>query len=139
MWNAPLRRLLCEHYLDGRSQEEMAHDRGLSASRISQRLTSGTPATAGVIMPKRQLNQRDYYTTAEMAKAIGCAQQTLIRRMDAGIVPGYRVPGGRHRRCPKAVFRQYLTQSGIPTDMLDEAERRRAFSQAFRSTRDSIV
>lgn len=85
-------------------------------------------------MPLKQLSHRDYYTTGEMARALGCAQQTVIRRIDGGLIPAFRLPGrNRQRRCRKAEFHEYLANQGIPASMLDAFESRRALSEAFRS------
>ena len=69
------------------------------------------------------LKDRDYYTTGEMAVGLGCSQQTVIRRIDAGLVPAYRLPtDGRPRRCSKVAFRRFLQRRGISQEMLDKME-----------------
>ena len=86
-------------------------------------------------MSHAPLSQRNYYTTGEMARALSCAQQTIIRQIDAGRIPAYRMPGGKakHRRAFKAAFRKFLADHGIPADGLDEMERRIALAATFRS------
>lgn len=70
----------------------------------------------------RQL-KRDYYTTGEMARVAGCSSQTVIRWLDAGKLPGYRLPGrGGERRCLKVVFREYLITHGLPLARLEALE-----------------
>ena len=65
-------------------------------------------------MSHRPVNQRSYYTTGEMARALNCAQFTVIRRIDAGKIPAYRLPGGAsHRRCSKQAFDRHLKQREI--------------------------
>ncbi len=62
-------------------------------------------------MSHRPVRQRDYYTTGEMAKRLSCAQYTVIRRIDSGRMPGYRLPGRQsHRRCSKAAFDRHLEE-----------------------------
>jgi hypothetical protein len=68
-----------------------------------------------------------------MLTAIGCSQITIIKRIDKGKLPAYRLPqGGRHRRCLKSVFRRYLKSHGILSDVLDEIERRAQLRIVFR-------
>lgn len=91
-------------------------------------------------MPTRPLSERDYYTTAEMARSLGCCQQTVIRRIDRGLIPAFRLPDskpgnqsrrGRMRRCRKAEFREYLADCGIPADALNALEHRARLAEAF--------
>lgn len=88
-------------------------------------------------MPVEQLSQRDFYTTGEMARALTCAQQTVIRRIDAGTMPGYRLPGrGGQRRCRKAEFREYLAEHGVPVSRLDAVESGVVLAEKFTTPRD---
>lgn len=80
----------------------------------------------------RQLTRRDYYTTGEMARVLGCAQQTVSRWIDRGELKGHRLPGRPgERRCLKAVFRQHLIDHGVPLDRLEQLEQGLALAQAF--------
>lgn len=62
-------------------------------------------------MSHRAVSRRGYYTTGEMARRLACAQFTVIRRIDSGRMPGYRLPGrASHRRCSKAAFDRHVKQ-----------------------------
>jgi excisionase family DNA binding protein len=79
----------------------------------------------------RQLKVRDFYTTGEMARILGCACQTIIRRIDSGKLKGHRLPGHQgKRRCLKALFRQYLIDQGVPLDRLEGFEQEQLFATA---------
>jgi two-component system, OmpR family, response regulator RpaA len=79
----------------------------------------------------RQL-KRDFYTTCEMARVLGCAQQTVIRWIDNGRLKGFRLPGRQgERRCFKPVFRQHLIDHGVPLDRLEQLEQGLALAEAF--------
>lgn len=86
----------------------------------------------------RQLTPRDYYTTGEMARVLGCAQQTVIRWIDSGRLKGHRLPGRQgERRCFKAVFRQHLIDHGVPLDRLDQLDQGLALADAFTTPKEA--
>ena len=77
-------------------------------------------------MPHTPLKDRSYCTTGEMAKALGCAQFTVIRRIDAGKLPAYRLPGGpSHRRCSKRAFDRHLRRQREQASKASELEAHR--------------
>jgi excisionase family DNA binding protein len=86
----------------------------------------------------RQLTPRDYYTTGEMARALGCSQQTVIRWIDSGKLKGHRLPGRQgERRCHKAVFRQFAVAHQVPPDRLDSLDQSLALASAFTTPKES--
>ncbi len=88
-------------------------------------------------MPLKQLSQRDYYTTGEMARAAACSQQTVIRWIDWGKLKGFRLPGHLgERRCFKSVFRQYLIDHNVPLERLEQLEAGIALAEAFTTPKE---
>jgi len=64
------------------------------------------------------------YTTGEAAKICKVSQQTIIRCFDSGQLKGFRVPGSRFRRIPRAELYSFMKDNGIPTDALESSKRR---------------
>ncbi|HLI57649.1 MAG TPA: helix-turn-helix domain-containing protein [Actinomycetota bacterium] len=61
-------------------------------------------------------------TTSEAAAICGMGLNTVIRAMDRGILKGgFRIPGSTHRRIPVEALRQFMIETGIPTERLDRA------------------
>ena len=58
--------------------------------------------------PKRVL------TTGEMARICQVTKRTVINWLDSGQLPGYRVPGSRHRRIPYENVLSFMREHGIP-------------------------
>lgn len=86
----------------------------------------------------RQLKtDRDYYSTAEMARALGCSQQTVIRWLDAGKLSGLRLPGRQGaRRCLKAVFREFALTRGVPVDRLQVLDEGLELAETFATPKE---
>ena len=59
--------------------------------------------------PVRPPRDRDH-TTGEAARFLRVSQQTVIRMVDDGKLPGYRVPGSKFRRIPADGIRRLLTE-----------------------------
>ncbi len=62
---------------------------------------------------------KQVFTTGEAAKVCNVSQQTIIRCFDSGRLEGFRVPGSRFRRIPRAELIRFMQKNGIPTDRLD--------------------
>jgi len=56
---------------------------------------------------------KDTFTTGEAAAACGVSQQTIIRCFDSGRLHGFRVPGSRFRRIPRASLLTFMKANGI--------------------------
>ncbi len=67
---------------------------------------------------------KDVYTTGEAAKICKVSQQTIIRCFDSGQLKGFRVPGSRFRRIPRAELFSFMRDNGIPTDALESGKRK---------------
>jgi len=64
------------------------------------------------------------FTTGEAAKICKVSQQTIIRCFDSGQLKGFRVPGSRFRRIPRAELYSFMRDNGIPTDALESGKRK---------------
>ncbi len=70
------------------------------------------------------MRQKAVYTTGEAAEVCKLSQQTIIRCFDSGQVGGFRVPGSRFRRIPRAALIKFMRDNGIPLDGLDNGKTR---------------
>jgi len=52
------------------------------------------------------------------------SQQTIIRCFDSGRLQGFRVPGSRFRRIPRAELLRFMKTNEIPTDALESMTKR---------------
>ena len=67
---------------------------------------------------------KSVFTTGEAAKICKVSQQTIIRCFDSGQLKGFRVPGSRFRRIPRAELFSFMRDNGIPTDSLESGKRK---------------
>ena len=72
----------------------------------------------------RGLRAKDVFTTGEAAELCRVSQQTIIRCFDRGRLDGFRVPGSRFRRIPRASLSRFMDENEIP-NCLRSTERRR--------------
>lgn len=79
-------------------------------------------------MGKRKNNNglaaKQVFTTGEAAQVCKVSQQTIIRCFDAGRLQGFRVPGSRFRRIPRAELIRFMKANDIPTDLLEGSRKR---------------
>ena len=73
---------------------------------------------------RRAMPIKSIYTTGEAAKICKVSQQTIIRCFDSGQLKGFRVPGSKFRRIPRAALYRFMKENGIPTDALDSGKRK---------------
>lgn len=64
------------------------------------------------------LTQKLVFTTGEAARLCKVSQQTIIRCFDNGRLHGFRVPGSKFRRIPRAELIRFMKDNGIPVDAL---------------------
>lgn len=64
------------------------------------------------------LTGKQVFTTGEAAQVCGVSQQTIIRCFDSGKLQGFRVPGSRFRRIPRAELIRFMKTNGIPCESL---------------------
>ncbi|MHC5002228.1 MAG: response regulator [Planctomycetota bacterium] len=67
---------------------------------------------------------KQVFTTGEAAEVCKVSQQTIIRCFDSGRLQGFRVPGSRFRRIPRAELLRFMKANEIPTEILESSERR---------------
>lgn len=73
---------------------------------------------------KEDWRDKQIFTTGEAAKICNVSQQTIIRCFDSGRLEGFRVPGSRFRRIPRAELIRFMKKNGIPTESLDSGRTR---------------
>ena len=72
----------------------------------------------------KELAKKQVFTTGEAAELCKVSQQTIIRCFDSGRLQGFRVPGSRFRRIPRADLLRFMKANDIPTDVLDSRIKR---------------
>lgn len=68
------------------------------------------------------LRDKSIFTTGEAADLCRVSQQTIIRCFDNGRLQGFRVPGSRFRRIPRAELLRFMRENGIPFGILGETK-----------------
>lgn len=68
---------------------------------------------------------KQVFTTGEAAEVCKVSQQTIIRCFDSGRLQGFRVPGSRFRRIPRAELIRFMRANEIPADILEGADKKR--------------
>lgn len=62
------------------------------------------------------------FTTGQIAKTCNVAPRTVSKWIDSGQLKGYRIPGSKDRRVPRANLIKFLKEHGLPLgDLEDEA------------------
>ena len=72
----------------------------------------------------RSLDRTDVFTTGEAAEICQVSQQTIIRCFDRGRLQGFRVPGSRFRRIPRAELSRFMDENGIPNRLRSQERSR---------------
>ena len=67
---------------------------------------------------------KDLFTTGEAADICRVSQQTIIRCFDTGRLEGFRVPGSKFRRIPRASLLKFMKENHIPLDNLDSGKKK---------------
>ena len=65
-----------------------------------------------------QFTNKQVFTTGEAAKICKVSQQTIIRCFDSGRLQGFKVPGSRFRRIPKAELIRFMHQNSMDTSRI---------------------
>jgi len=68
---------------------------------------------------RQSLQAKQVFTTGEAAALCGVSQQTIIRCFDKGQIDGFRVPGSRFRRIPKAGLICFMKRNDISRAALE--------------------
>ncbi|UCD74197.1 MAG: response regulator [Phycisphaerales bacterium] len=72
----------------------------------------------------RSWGDKQVFTTGEAAEICKVSQQTIIRCFDSGRLQGFRVPGSRFRRIPRAELIRFMKTNDIPIDALESMKKR---------------
>jgi len=67
---------------------------------------------------------KQVFTTGEAAEICQISQQTVIRCFDSGRLKGFRVPGSRFRRIPRAELIEFMRANDMPLERLEGDARR---------------
>jgi excisionase family DNA binding protein len=72
----------------------------------------------------RNWADKKIFTTGEAAEICKVSQQTIIRCFDSGRLAGFRVPGSKFRRIPRAELIKFMKANDIPIGLLDQGKKR---------------
>ena len=61
----------------------------------------------------KKTNDKQVFTTGEAAKICSVSQQTIIRCFDSGRLQGFKVPGSRFRRIPRAELVRFMQRNNM--------------------------
>ena len=64
------------------------------------------------------MKRKNVFTTGEAAEICNLSQQTIIRCFDNGQLGGFRVPGSKFRRIPRAELIKFMRGNSIPLEGL---------------------
>lgn len=79
----------------------------------------GAGGAGGEIDEVQSWAEKRIFTTGEAAEICKVSQQTIIRCFDSGRLGGFRVPGSKFRRIPRADLIRFMRENDIPTDALE--------------------
>lgn len=65
---------------------------------------------------RMMLLDKEVFTTGEVAQICRVAPRTVSKWFDSGALKGYRIPGSRDRRIPKAELMRFMKAHGIPIE-----------------------
>ena len=66
----------------------------------------------------KMAKSKDVLTTGEVAEICKVAPRTVSKWFDSGRLGGYRIPGSKDRRIPKAELLRFMKEHGIPLNGL---------------------
>ena len=85
----------------------------------ARRLTDAIPRGRRLIGDGK-VRHKAVFTTGEAADICNLSQQTIIRCFDSGQLEGFRVPGSKFRRIPRASLVKFMEENNIPMDNLGD-------------------
>lgn len=66
-------------------------------------------------------SEKAVFSTGEAAQVCSVSQQTIIRCFDSGRLQGFRVPGSKFRRIPRAELIRFMRENDIPVSRLESS------------------
>lgn len=88
---------------------------------------------------QNQWADKKIFTTGEAAQVCKVSQQTIIRCFDSGRLTGFRVPGSKFRRIPRAELMRFMQANGIPLDPLEGGRKRILIVDDDRAVNELLV
>ncbi|MDP6541357.1 MAG: helix-turn-helix domain-containing protein [Phycisphaerales bacterium] len=85
------------------------------------------------------LTNKQVFTTGEAAKICKVSQQTIIRCFDSGRLQGFKVPGSRFRRIPRAELLRFMQHNDMDMSRLEEGPLRVLVVGVAPSQSDSAI
>ncbi len=87
----------------------------------AEEAAGGAGGAGGVVGGQSEPARTDkrIFTTGEAAEVCKVSQQTIIRCFDSGRLGGFRVPGSKFRRIPRADLIKFMRDNDIPTEALE--------------------
>jgi two-component system, OmpR family, response regulator len=67
---------------------------------------------------------KEIFTTGEAAELCKLSQQTIIRCFDCGRIDGFRIPGSKFRKIPRANLIKFMKETGIPLDGIGSGKKK---------------
>jgi len=67
--------------------------------------------------------EQEVFTTGEVARVCNVTIRTVIRWIDTGQLDGYKIPGSRDRRVPRANLVKFMEEHRLPLGVLDPGAR----------------
>jgi len=96
--------------------------------RASDSLANGArearPMNKSQAVSKSKWGEKKIFTTGEAAEVCKVSQQTIIRCFDAGRLGGFRVPGSKFRRIPRADLIRFMRENEIPVEHIEGGAKR---------------
>ena len=68
---------------------------------------------------QEEISNKPVFTTGEAARVCNVSQQTIIRCFDSGRLQGFKVPGSRFRRIPRAELIRFMQQNNMDMARLE--------------------
>ena len=99
----------------------MSHDgfNSQSSQHLELGLSSEGAPVSEVPVKRANWSEKKIFTTGEASEVCKVSQQTIIRCFDAGRLGGFRVPGSKFRRIPRAELIKFMKHNEIPIDALE--------------------
>lgn len=109
----------------------------MSANGASRR--SESDPDAGRARAGASSADKEVFSTGEAAEICNVSQQTIIRCFDKGKIGGFRVPGSKFRRIPRADLIRFMRENGIPLSRLEGGAKRVLVAEDDPRTRALIL
>ena len=86
-----------------------------------------------------EISTKPVFTTGEAARVCNVSQQTIIRCFDSGRLSGFKVPGSRFRRIPRAELIRFMQKNNMDMDRLETTPTQVLVVGLNAATVDSVI